>query len=96
MLTFDNNPGRLYEARITDIPRGVGQGQIAASGLLARVGSLGAATAYPAAMSLPPDVDPELVRLSVPGKATVVAGDAGVIGTVAWALLWVSAYLAYL
>jgi len=96
MLVFDTTPGRLYEARITEIPRGVGQGQIAASGMLARVGSIGGANAYPAVMSVPPDVDPELLRLGVPGKATVVAEDAGVIGMIAWVLLWVSAYLAYL
>jgi multidrug resistance efflux pump len=96
ILVFDTNPGRLYEARITEIPRGVGQGQIATSGMLARVGAIGGANAYPAAMSLPPDLDPELLRLGVPGKATVVAADAGVIGTIAWALLWVGAYLAYL
>ena len=40
--------------------------------------------------------DPELLRLGVLGKATIVAVDAGVIGTIAWALLWVSAYIAYL
>jgi len=96
MLLFDTNPGRLYEGKITEIPRGIGQGQIATSGMLARVGSIGGANAYPAAMSLPPDMDPELLRLGVPGKATVVAADAGVIGTIAWALLWVGAYLAYL
>jgi hypothetical protein len=45
-------------------------------------------------MSLPSDLDPELVRLSVLGKATAVAADADLIGTIAWALLWVSAYLA--
>jgi hypothetical protein len=47
-------------------------------------------------MSLPSDLDPELVRLGVPGKATVVADDASVIGTIALTLLWVSAYVAYL
>jgi multidrug resistance efflux pump len=96
MLVFDNNPGRIYEARITGIPRGIGQGQIATSGMLARVGAIGGANAYPATISLPPDLDPELVRLGVSGKATVFADDAGVIGTIAWIFLWISSYLAYL
>jgi multidrug resistance efflux pump len=35
-IVFDNTPGRIYHATITAIPKGVGQGQIAVSGTLAR------------------------------------------------------------
>jgi multidrug resistance efflux pump len=35
-IGFDNAPGRIYQAKITGIPKGVGQGQIAVSGTLAR------------------------------------------------------------
>ncbi len=96
MLVFNNDPGRIHETKIAEIPRGIGQGQITTSGVLARVGAVGGANAYPATMSVPHGVDPELARLGMPGKATVFAQDAGVIGTIAWVLLWVSAYLAYL
>jgi len=96
MLTLDSNPGHVYDAVITGIPRGIGQGQIAASGMLARVGSIGGADAYPATISIPSTMHPDLIRLGVSGTATVFAENAGVIGTIAWALLWVSAYFAYL
>src|SRR5437773_4481450 len=35
-IVFDNVPGRIYHAKIVEIPKGIGQGQIAASGTLAR------------------------------------------------------------
>ena len=35
-IVFDNAPGRIYHAKITAIARGVGQGQVAVSGTLAR------------------------------------------------------------
>ncbi|XIA63985.1 hypothetical protein ACFIOY_34245 [Bradyrhizobium sp. TZ2] len=34
-IVFDNVPGRIYHAKIIEIPKGIGQGQIAASGTLA-------------------------------------------------------------
>jgi hypothetical protein len=96
ILVFDNNPGRLYHAKITEIPRGVGQGQIGVSGMLAKVGAIGRAKEFPASVSLPEDVDRELLRLGMPGTATVFSEKAGVIGLLAWILIWINSYTAYL
>ena len=63
------------------IPRGVGQGQVAVSGVIARVGSIGGANAYPAEISIPKDMDREQLRLGMPGTATAFAHNAGVIRT---------------
>src|SRR5450755_3087563 len=52
-IVFDNAPGRIYHAKITAIPRGVGQGQVAVSGTLARTNALGGATVFPAEISIP-------------------------------------------
>jgi multidrug resistance efflux pump len=95
-LVFDNDPGRIHTATITEIPEGVGQGQIATSGTLARVGSFGGSSAYPAVMSIPSSVDRSLLRLGTSGTATVFAENAGVIGLIAWILLWIGSYTAYL
>jgi multidrug resistance efflux pump len=95
-LVFEEAPGRIYEAKIVDIPRGVGQGQVSVSGVLARVGSIGGARAYPAQISIPSDVDRGQLRLGMPGTATVFAGNAGVIGTLMSILVWISSYTAYL
>jgi multidrug resistance efflux pump len=94
MLVFDNDPGRLYDATITEIPEGIGQGQIAVSGTLAR--TIGGATAYPAVISLPADADRKMLKVGMSGNATVFAENAGVIGTLAKILIWISSYTAYL
>jgi multidrug resistance efflux pump len=96
MLVFDNDPGRLHKATISAIPEGVGQGQIAVSGTLARTTAIGGTGVYPAEISLPRDIDRGSLRLGMSGKATVFADNAGVIGIIAWILIWVSAYTAYL
>jgi|GEM_PF-1230765 len=95
-LVFDNDPGRIHHATILGIPRGVGQGQVAVSGTLVRAGSIGGASAFPAQISLPEDMDRERLRLGMPGTATVFADNAGVIGLIMSILVWVISYTAYL
>jgi multidrug resistance efflux pump len=95
-LVFDNVPGRTYHATIADIPQGVGQGQIAVSGTIARVGSIGGANAYPAVIAIPKDIDRTQLRIGMPGTATAFAEKAGVIGLLASILVWISSYTAYL
>jgi multidrug resistance efflux pump len=95
-LVFDDDPGRIHEATITEIPQGVGQGQIAVSGELARVGSISGVKTYPAAISIPKDIDRSQLRLGMPGTATVFAENAGVIGLIMSILVWINSYTAYL
>lgn len=95
-LVFDDDPGRIHEATVTAIPQGVGQGQITVSGTLARVGSIGGAKVYPAAISIPKTIDRGQLRLGMPGTATAFADNAGVIGLLMSILVWVSSYAAYL
>jgi len=95
-IVFDNDPGRIYHAKITDIPKGVGQGQIATSGTIARTNAIGGATVFPAAISIPDGMSPDSLRLGMSGSATAFAGNAGVIGLLASILVWVSSYTAYL
>ena len=95
-LVFDDDPGRIHEATVTAIPQGVGQGQIAVSGTLARVGSIGGAKVYPAVISIPKTIDRSQLRLGMPGTATVFAEDAGVIGLLMSILVWIGSYTAYL
>lgn len=95
-LVFDNDPGRIHAAKIVTIPEGIGQGQIATSGMLARAGSIGGAKAYPAVISIPESLDRSTLRLGMPGSATVFAENAGVIGLLMSILVWISSYTAYL
>jgi multidrug resistance efflux pump len=95
-IVFDNAPGRIYHAKIAVIPKGVGQGQVAVSGTLARTNALGGATAFPAQISIPDEMSRESLRLGMSGNATAFADNAGVIGLLASILVWISSYTAYL
>jgi multidrug resistance efflux pump len=95
-IVFDNAPGRVYHANIKAVPMGIGQGQIAVSGTLARTTALGGATDFPAEISIPEEMDREPLRLGMSGTATAYAGHAGVIGLLSSILIWISAYTAYL
>ena len=95
-IVFDNVPGRIYHAKIIGIPKGIGQGQIAASGTLARTTAIGGATVFPAVISIPDEMSRDSLRLGMSGSATVFAANAGVIGLLASILVWVSSYTAYL
>src|SRR5450631_2303173 len=95
-IVFDNAPGHIYHAKIIGIPKGIGQGQIAVSGTLARTNALGGATVFPAVISIPDEMSRESLRLGMSGSATAFSEKAGVIGLLASILVWVSSYTAYL
>jgi hypothetical protein len=91
-----SSEGSASHAKITAIPRGIGQGQIAVSGTLARTNSLGGATVFPAKISIPDGMSRDSLRLGMSGSATAFSEKAGVIGLLASILVWVSSYTAYL
>jgi multidrug resistance efflux pump len=95
-VVFDNDPGRIHHAKITAIAKGVGQGQIATSGMIARTNAIGGATTFPVAISIPDGMSRDSLRLGMSGNATAFAKNAGVIGLLASILVWISAYTAYL
>jgi multidrug resistance efflux pump len=76
-IVFDNAPGRIYHAKITGIPKGVGQGQIAVSGTLARTNAIGGTSVFPAEISVPDEMSRESLRLGMSGNATAFAENAG-------------------
>jgi multidrug resistance efflux pump len=95
-MVFDNVPGRIYHARIISIPKGIGQGQVAASGTLVRTSTFGGAKVFPAEISIPDEMSRESLRLGMSGNATAFAGNAGAIGLLASILVWIDSYVAYL
>ena len=95
-IVFDNAPGRIYHAKVIAIPKGIGQGQIAVSGTLARTNTFGGATVFPAVISIPQEISRDSLRLGMSGTATAFADNAGVIGLLASILVWIGSYTAYL
>ena len=69
-IVFDNTPGRIYHAKVIAIPKGIGQGQIAVSGTLARTNTFGGATVFPAVISIPQEISRDSLRLGMSGTAT--------------------------
>lgn len=95
-IVFDNAPGRIYHAKVIAIPKGIGQGQVAVSGTLARTNTFGGATVFPAEISIPQEMSRDSLHLGMSGSATAFADNAGVIGLLASILVWISSYTAYL
>jgi len=95
-IVFDNLPGRIYQARVIAIPKGIGQGQVAESGTLAETSALGGATVFPAVISIPDDMSRDSLRLGMSGSATAFSPKGGLIGLLASILVWVSSNTAYL
>jgi hypothetical protein len=95
-IVFDNLPGRIYQARVIAIPKGIGHGQVAVSGTLAKTSAIGGATAFPAVVSIPEDMSRDSLRLGMSGSATAFSPKAGMIGLLASILVWISSYTAYL
>jgi multidrug resistance efflux pump len=95
-MVFANQPGTVYASTVDTIFRGVGEGQMLASGGLERASSAGVTTEFPVRIKLPSNIDRDLLRPGVSGKATVFAPNAGVIGALGDVLIRVSAWGAYL
>jgi multidrug resistance efflux pump len=95
-IVFDNVPGRIFHAKVIAIPKGIGQGQVAATGTLARTSTFGGAKVFPAEISIPDELSRESLRLGMSGDATAFAANAGAIGILASILVWISSYTAYL
>ena len=74
-FALSNNPGHLYNSTIGDIVTGVGEGQIATSGTLARVTSLPMTADYPALINRPKEIERSALRPGMSGTATVYAPD---------------------
>jgi RND family efflux transporter MFP subunit len=95
-FALSSNPGHLYTSTIGDIVSGVGEGQIASSGMLARVSSLPMTMEYPALIRRPKEIDDFALRPGMSGTATVYAANSAPLDTIGWVLLYVRALALYL
>jgi multidrug resistance efflux pump len=95
-FALSNNPGHLYNSTIAEIAAGVGEGQIASSGTLARVTSLPMTAEYPVVIERPKDIEPSALRPGMSGTATVYAPNSAPLDTIGWLLLCGRALTLYL
>ena len=95
-FALSDNPGHLYNSLVAEIVTGVGEGQIASSGTLARVTSLPMTMEYPALIERPKDIEPSALRPGMSGTATVYAPNSAPLDTIGWLLLYGRALALYL
>ncbi len=95
-FALSNNPGHLYSSTIGDIVSGIGEGQIASSGTLARVTALPMTAEYPALINRPEEIDPSALRPGMSGTATVYAPGSAPLDKIGWLLLYARALALYL
>jgi multidrug resistance efflux pump len=95
-FALSNNPGHLYDSTIGDIVTGVGEGQIATSGTLARVTSLPITADYPALINRPKEIELSALRPGMSGTATVYAPDSAPMDIIGWLLLYGRSLALYL
>ncbi|BCH24566.1 HlyD family secretion protein [Mesorhizobium sp. L-8-3] len=96
MIVFADQPGSVHKSTVETVIRGVGEGQLLASGNLERVSGAEATKEFPVLINVPEGIDPDLLRPGVSGKATVFDTNAGVIGKLGEVLIRVAAVGAYL
>jgi multidrug resistance efflux pump len=95
-FALSNNPGHLHDSTVGEIISGIGEGQIASSGTLARVTSLPIATEYPVLINRPKEIDSSRPRSGMSGTATVYAPNSRPLDIIGWLLLYGRALALYL
>ena len=95
-FALSNNPGHLYSSTIAAVVSGVGEGQIASSGTLARITSFPMTAEYPAIIDTPKEIDPSTLRPGMSGTATVYAPHSTPFDIFGWLLLYGRALALYL
>ena len=95
-FALSSHPGHLYSSTIGEIVSGVGEGQIAASGTLAKVTSLPMTSEYPALINRPKEIDPTALRPGMSGTATAYAANSAPFDFFGWVLLYGRALALYL
>ena len=95
-FALSNNPGHLYSSTIGEVVSGVGEGQIASSGILILTTSLPMTTEYPALINTPGDMDPAALRPGMSGTATAYAANSAPFDFFGWVLLYSRALALYL
>jgi multidrug resistance efflux pump len=85
-FSLASNPGHIYDTTVEDIVGGIGEGQLAISGTLARITSLPVAAEYPVKLRRPKDLDPSLLRPGVSGTAIIYAPHSAPFDFFGWVL----------
>lgn len=92
MIHFLALPGKVFKAEVAEIQTAIGEGRFVAQGM-DMVSQRRMVRVFPVILTLPDDFPPELRKLGLAAKVTVVTENAGIIGKYAAIAQWISTSL---
>jgi multidrug resistance efflux pump len=95
-VSFPALPGRVFETKVTKIPKAIGDVQFLASGQLPKVANVKTTKLYPIYVALPDDFPDHVEKIGLAAVIYIHTENAGAISMVALAMQWISASLAIL
>ena len=93
LVSFPALPGRVFETRVTSFQSAIAEGQLFPGGQLASVQQRRMVRGFPVWLSLPDDAPPELYKVGLAARVTIMTERAGIVATVASVLQWLKTSL---
>jgi multidrug resistance efflux pump len=93
MVNFPALPGRVFESKVVNMPRAIGDVQMLAAGQLPTTQEMQGTRLYPIYIELPEDFPDELDRVGLAASIYIHTERAGIVGSVAVILQKISASL---
>jgi multidrug resistance efflux pump len=92
-VSFPALPGRVFDSRVAIIPSAIGDAQFMASGQLSSIQGQRMVNLYPIYIELPEDFPEDMRKIGLGAKIYIHTEGAGVIGSVANAVQFISSSL---
>jgi multidrug resistance efflux pump len=93
LVSFPALPGRVFETRVTAFQSAIAEGQLFPGGQLASVQQRRMVRSFPVWLSLPDDAPPDLYKVGLAARVTVLTERAGIVSIVASVLQWIQTSL---
>jgi RND family efflux transporter MFP subunit len=95
-ISFPALPGRVFESKVVNIPKAIGDVQLMASGHLPVVGQIQTTRLYPIYVSIPEEFPEQVEKIGIAATVTIHTEEAGAFSMIALAIQWVAASIALL
>jgi RND family efflux transporter MFP subunit len=93
LVSFPALPGRVFETRVTAFQSAIAEGQLFPGGQLASVQQRRMVRTFPVWLALPGDFPPDLGKVGLAARVTIMTERAGIVGIVASILQWLKSSL---
>ncbi len=93
LVSFPALPGRVFETRVAAFQSAIAEGQLFPGGQLASVQQRRMVRGFPVWLSLPDDAPPDLYKVGLAARVTIMTERAGLVGIVATIMQWIQTSL---